>query len=829
MKRILKNIFFIGLPIIFLVSIVIFSLPQTRELLSNKDIITIAVVGPMSGKGKAYGKAMLKGINLCFDEFKREGGIPNKEIRIMVLDDKNDQKIAKELASEIADQGKATIVLGHYFSSTSYAASEIYKENGIPAITASATSDNVTYENDWYFRVIPTNSFQGAFIANYMNKTLHMDSASVIYDIDSYGQTLTESFENAAARLGMEVKKKWGFDHTQKTVDDDIERITRELRAMDDPGMIFLATHSGEGVKIVTSLKYPGTNYTIIGPDAFGGEAFIKYLREYPQEKLLPGYYSNGIYTISPFIIDIANEKAQIFRREFLRKYSEEPSWVAAGYYDAMAITLNAIKNAGIDGKKTSVVKDRMRMRDFLSNMTSVENGYEGVNGIIHFNVDGDFDKPLAVGVYNNQKLVSTLTQYQLITDLNTVDNMFKEILEGNIILIDGKFMNKTQLVYSGVDVNSISDLNVTKASCVIDFYIWFRFEGEFDDTNIEFVNSVNPLKLGTPIMEEKEGLLTTRAYRVKAPFKVDFNFHDYPFDSQTLRIQLRHVKLTRDRLIYISDILGMRLNRNVQKKDAFNELSGWTVDNQMFFQDIITNNSTLGVPKFFTSHNSIKYSQFNASILIKRQIVSFLIKNLILIFVMIVISYLTYLIPPDQFSIRISIGMSTLLTTAFSHIKLSQSLPVGYLLAIEHAFFGVYGLAALSILISVFIYKLYQKTIPEDADRKTKELAKKKIKYLTIIGLIVHPLIVIFVAFVLTYIYVLNLTNIINVLIMIAGGLIGIIGFMIFLNLKKRSDKKSKILPPTDSKPMVDTNTTKPPMIDTDSQKLRLPLGPAV
>jgi len=769
---------------------VIIILLVSMQLQNDKKTIYIGVMGPMTGKGRAYGKAMLKGINLCLKELKERGGLEKYNIKLVVQDDKNNSKNAPELAEKMANDGKAVMVLGHYFSSVSYAAGKVYKEKKLPAITASATSDNVTLENDWYFRIIPTNSFQGSFIANYVNKTLRKESASIIYDKDSYGVTLMESFEHAAGRLGMNIKKKWSFDHSSPTIDDDLEQITRELRAMDDPGMIFVATHSGEGVKIITSLKYPGTSYSIIGPDAFGGEAFIKYLREYPQEKLIPGYYSDAIYTISPFIIDIANEKAQVFRHNFVKKYNEEPSWVTAGYYDAMSLAIHAIENAGLSGEEDQIARDRYRIKEFLSGMTSPENGYEGVNGNIHFNVDGDFDKPLAVGVYKNQRLISTLTQYQLITDLNTVENMLKEILEGNIILIDGKFMNKTKLVYTGLDINTISDLSIKNSSCVIDFYLWFRFEGEFDDSNLEFVNSVDPLTLGRPVIEDKTGNLTTRAYRLKAPFKINFQFHEYPFDKQTLQIQFRHVKQTRDKLIYISDILGMRLKNS--KKKRFSALSSWTTDSIMFFQNIITNNSTLGVPKFFNSRNSIKYSQFNAQIKIKRRIVSFLIKNLILIFVMIMISYVTYYIPADVFPIRISIGMSTLLTTAFSHIKLSQEIPVGYILAIEHTFFSVYGLAALSILMSVLIFKQYKRTEGENIPDEVKKDAWKKIWLFSITGRIVHPLIVIVISFVLYYVYVLEKTNVGTVLTIIFTSLLGIAG-LIFLLARKAKSRKIK------------------------------------
>ena len=60
------------------------------------------------------------------------------------------------------DQGKALLVLGHSFSSTSIAAGKIYDDSKIPAISGSATALEVTQDKDWYFRVIFNNGLQAA-------------------------------------------------------------------------------------------------------------------------------------------------------------------------------------------------------------------------------------------------------------------------------------------------------------------------------------------------------------------------------------------------------------------------------------------------------------------------------------------------------------------------------------------------------------------------------------------------------------------------------------------------------------------------------------------
>ena len=49
------------------------------------------------------------------------------------------------------------------------------------------------------------------------------------------------------------------------------------------------------------------------------------------------------------------------------------------------------------------------------------------------------------------------------------------------------------------------------------------------------------------------------RAYRIKGNFKEAFIFRDYPFDSQTLSIRFRHKKFNSERLVFVTDDIGMQ------------------------------------------------------------------------------------------------------------------------------------------------------------------------------------------------------------------------------------------------------------------------------
>ncbi len=698
--------------------------------LTGKDVIYIAVVGPMTGESKENGEEMVSGIKLCLDGINSSGGLDGKKIELLVFDDKNDEDLAGQKAHEIVEDDKAMLVLGHDYSACSLAAGKIYRNYGVPSITAS-TADSVVKENEWCFRIIPGNSVQGAFIANYIHKVLGEDSVTIIHEETLYALDLVNSFAKEALKIGLNIKGKWRFDLSSKDVDNTLENIALQLRSGDSSGMIFIAAHEPEGGKLVTSLKYSGGNFTIIGPDTFGSEAFLDALKKYPLERAIPGYYSDGIYAVSPFILDIANKKAQVFQKKFNKKYDEEPSWFAASYYDAMLVAIQAIQRAGITGKQEHIQDDRIRIRNYLSMPRGRAQAIEGVTGYIHFDKTGDITRPFAAGIYKHQKLVSTLSQYQSISNVREVDNILKETLEGRVIFINGTPMKKTRIAYTGIDINEVSNVDLKDSVYTLDFYIWFRYHEGLDVADIEFLNSVEPLELGDPIIEEKTSGIITKAYRVRAAFKNDFLFHDYPFDHQTLRISLRHRTETRDKLIYVTDVLGMPHMAEKGGDQAHNfSVKGWRIDDVLFFSDVKVNRSTLGLPRLYRAHNTIQYSQFNASIQIKRDVPIALFQELFALAIMIITCYVVYFIPAHEFGSRISIGMSTLLTSAFLHLTLSSELSVGYLVAVEYVYYTTYVLASISILITLFVFELNE-------HGKAQE---KLIDLLDLGGKIIHP-----------------------------------------------------------------------------------------
>jgi len=224
-----------------------------------------------------------------------------------------------------------------------------------------------------------------------------------------------------------------------------------------------------------------------------------------------------------------------------------------------------------------------------------------------------------------------------------------------DLIKISGISVRKTRVMNVGMSINEIKNLDIKRSAYTVDFYIWFRYEGKFDETEITFLNALKPVSLGDPVKEIKTNDITTRAYHVVADFSSVLDFHAYPFEDHTLYVRLRHKDMTKDQLILNPDTTK-ELPDGLEKKDVgttrLTAVTGWMVRDINFHQDIISNTS-MDDSAFADMESRIKYSRFNGTIRIERSGMGIILKNFLPILAMILILYAMHFMPSDQIVVR--------------------------------------------------------------------------------------------------------------------------------------------------------------------------------
>ncbi len=710
---------------------------------SDRQAIYIGAVGALP----EYDQTMFQGMRLYLDQINKQGGIQGRPVELIELYDQGDPDIARQQAQELVKR-QVICVIGHSWSTPSLAAGPIYRQQGIPAITASATAPDVTRNNEWYFRTVFNNDSQGRFVAYYLKQILGQDRVSIIWNQDDYGTSLQQAFKQTAAQVGIEVPYEWHFDDQGADMVQVFDQIVADLNTRSDAGALFLAVQYNDGIELVRRIRDLGLTNLIVSDDAVGSQSFPQEFAGLPHEQQRPGFYSDNVYAPTMLIWDIANQHAQDIYLSFRSAYGQEPDYMAAVYYDAVALAVEAIRRSGAAG--LPLPQARQAVRDQLAAFQSLDRAFAASTGPLYFDANRDAVMTVPMGIFVGQRFISAPMQFQPVLNSERIPDLEQAVQEGLVVQIDGQYMYKTKVVYTGLDINEISDLSTGKFSYLLDMYVWFRYHEQpgVDVTDVEWVNAATPFKLEKPVAESHtaDGM-AYRAFRVKSTFLGNFSFHNYPFDQQVLSARFRHRTLTSEYLIYAIDLLGMpRLAdgswSDYLRSNALSSSEGWYVTKSLIFQDTLVHDSTLGNPRLFDADTAMSYSQVNAQIYIKRDTLSYSIKNLFPILILIIVSFIVLFISAQALMPRIATEVTVILTVALFSNRLSGDLPqVGYLSALEYVFFLVYVLALYVMAISILDYR-YEKTT--------------WMKRLNLISRIAYPLVILIAAVAMIYVYLL-------------------------------------------------------------------------
>ena len=304
----------------------------TRE----PDTLRIGVAGPMTGDQAKMGMDFRNGVTLAMEEWNSQGGLLGKKIELLIEDDQRDPKQAVSIANKLVNQ-KVIGIIGHFNSSCSIPASDIYDRAGIPMITPASTNPQFTDRGyAGVFRVCGRDDQQGKVAAEFIVSKLKINRIAVIHDKTTYGQGLADELKKFLGDM-VEVVYYGGIVQGDK----DFKSVLTAIKNA-KPDLVFFGGIYPEAGLLVKQAKEIGLKTPFMSGDGVIDPKFI----EIAGDKAAEGTY----LTFSP---DPANiPSAKIFIDKYRQRFGE-PGPYSIYAYDAMNILLTAIENAETtDGKK---------------------------------------------------------------------------------------------------------------------------------------------------------------------------------------------------------------------------------------------------------------------------------------------------------------------------------------------------------------------------------------------------------------------------------------------------------------------------------------------
>lgn len=341
--------------------------------------VNIGVILPMTGPGAAYGRQVWEGIQLCREQINRTGGVGGKTVKLLLEDDQTEPRVGVSTARRLIDIHNVRVIIGALASNVTLAVAPVAERAHVVLMCPGSSSDKISQAGDFVFRIAPTDSYDGVFLAEVASDRLRLRRVAVLYLNNEFGAGLQATFASHFLERGGDIVFSEGFLQGATDFRSQLGKVN--VAAADG---LFLIANTAENVVVLRQMRELGLRCKVFAPSTFNDPNILK---------LVPEAAEGVIFSAAGFA-GIAKEKeVQDFLGLFKKRYGREPTSFAAYGYDALKVLAAVLSKDGDDS--TRIKEALYQVRDF-----------PGASGRMTFDKNGDAQRQLSVFVVRDGRFV---------------------------------------------------------------------------------------------------------------------------------------------------------------------------------------------------------------------------------------------------------------------------------------------------------------------------------------------------------------------------------------------------------------------------------------
>ncbi|MBI9090611.1 MAG: ABC transporter substrate-binding protein [Desulfobacterium sp.] len=307
--------------------------------------LKIGFAGSLTGRFSALGIDGRDGVVLAIEEMNQKGGLNGIPVELVVGDDRSDWSTVLEVDRKLIGRGVVAIV-GHMTSVTTLAALPLVNRETIVMISPTASSEELSGREDYFFRVVNSNRYEAEKLGAHAVEKMGLKKPACLFDLtnrsfaESWCSYFAAPFGDAGGDRNITIT---GFDPEE---DSPYLGRAREL-LLHGADCLVISANAVDTAMICQQFRKLGGDLPIFS----SGWALTKEL------VLQGGASVEGVMFLHKFDRMSQEPLYLDFKKAFVKRFAREPDFGAVNAYDAVQVLFTALTQ-GYDGQD---LRDRIK------------------------------------------------------------------------------------------------------------------------------------------------------------------------------------------------------------------------------------------------------------------------------------------------------------------------------------------------------------------------------------------------------------------------------------------------------------------------------------
>ncbi len=309
------------------------------------DPIKIGSVLSVTGPAAFLGDPELKTLQIYVDKINADGGVLGRKLELVHYDDGSESNKANSFAKRLIESDNVDVIIGGTTTGATMAMAPLVEKAGVPFVSLAGAVVIIEPAKKWVFKTPHTDRMAAEKVFEDMKKR-GISKVGLLSETSGFGQSGRKEVQHVAGKYGITLVA----DETYGPKDTDTTAQLTKIKGAPGVQAIFVFG-LGQGPAVVTkNYGQLGINLPLYQSHGVASDEYIK----------LSGKAAEGVRLPTPAML-VANalpandpQKSIVvgYNKTYRDKFKAEPSTFGGYAYDALALTVDAMKRANSTDKE---------------------------------------------------------------------------------------------------------------------------------------------------------------------------------------------------------------------------------------------------------------------------------------------------------------------------------------------------------------------------------------------------------------------------------------------------------------------------------------------